>query len=284
MEDARHAQDMDMSDARHAQDMDARHAQAHLRQAHAQQPQMQRYFAPNGGYYPSLQQESNTGHGLSMNGTHSGQRRNAGGGIDVDALAAGVQRYLPSTNSGPPIASSSVSSRPPSLSSSLSHPSLHPHSHHPHHSRHPHMSLSSTPHAPSSSSVSAGAYIALPQGMDPSTVDFRTFYPYNPSEVKHRKRTTRGQLKILEETFRRETKPNAVMRKALAAELEMTPRGVQVRLLTIEFIAAHRILFVYSLLISYEFSINFLALKTFTDVLPTFPPLAANAKTGLVPE
>lgn len=254
---------------------------------HAQQPQMQRYFAPNGGYYPSLQQEPNTGHGLSMNGANNGQRRSAGGGIDVDALAAGVQRYLPSSNSGPPIASSSVSSRPPSLSSSLSHPSLtslHPHSHHPHHSRHPHMSLSSTPHAPSSSSVSAGAYIALPQGMDPSTVDFRTFYPYNPSEVKHRKRTTRGQLKILEETFRRETKPNAVMRKALAAELEMTPRGVQVRLLTIEFIAAHRILFVYSLLIFHEFYVHFLALKFFTDALPTFPPLAANAKTGLVPE
>jgi hypothetical protein len=92
--------------------------------------------------------------------------------IDVDALAAGVQRYIPP---------------PPSNS-----------------------------------------FIALTAGMDPSTVDFRTFYPYNPSEVKHRKRTTRAQLKILEDTFKRETKPNAALRKSLAAELEMTPRGVQV--------------------------------------------------------
>lgn len=231
MPDARHAQEMDMSDARHAQ--------AHLRQAgrvHVQHPHMQRYFSLNGGYYTPLQQEPNTGHGMDINGVNGGMgpRRSVGGGIDVDALAAGVQRFLPGSNSGPPIASSSASSRPPSLSSSLSHPSLtslHPHSRHSHHPRPPHMSLSSTPHTPSSSSVSPGAYIALPHGMDPSTVDFRTFYPYNPSEVKHRKRTTRGQLKILEETFRRETKPNAVMRKALAAELEMTPRGVQVKIL-----------------------------------------------------
>ena len=93
--------------------------------------------------------------------------------IDVDALAAGVQRFIP----GP---------------------------------------------------TSSNSFIALTAGMDPSTVDFRTFYPYNPSEVKHRKRTTRSQLKILEDTFKRETKPNAALRKSLAAELEMTPRGVQV--------------------------------------------------------
>ncbi|TDL25933.1 hypothetical protein BD410DRAFT_836636 [Rickenella mellea] len=86
--------------------------------------------------------------------------------IDVDALAAGVQRHMPQSQ----------------------------------------------------------AYINLP-GVDPATVDFRTF-PYNPSEVKHRKRTTRPQQKVLEDTFRRETKPNAGLRKTLAAELGMTPRGV----------------------------------------------------------
>ncbi|THH09119.1 hypothetical protein EW145_g2228 [Phellinidium pouzarii] len=105
--------------------------------------------------------------------------------IDVDALAAGVQRYIPSAPG-------------------RVHPNY-PQAH------------------PSNSS-----YIALPPGVDPATVDFRTFYPYNPSEVKHRKRTTRPQLKVLEETFKKETKPNASLRKSLAAQLEMTPRGVQV--------------------------------------------------------
>ena len=72
------------------------------------------------------------------------------------------------------------------------------------------------------------SYIPLPPGVDPAAVDFRTFFPYNPSEVKHRKRTTRSQLKVLEDTFKHETKPNATLRKTLAAQLEMTPRGVQV--------------------------------------------------------
>ncbi|KAI5123073.1 hypothetical protein M0805_000507 [Coniferiporia weirii] len=100
--------------------------------------------------------------------------------IDVEALAAGVQRYIPSA---------------------------------------PGRAHSGYP---------SNSYIALPPGVDPATVDFRTFYPYNPSEVKHRKRTTRPQLKVLEETFKKETKPNAALRKSLASQLEMTPRGVQV--------------------------------------------------------
>lgn len=62
--------------------------------------------------------------------------------------------------------------------------------------------------------------------MDP--VDFRTFYPYTPNEVKHRKRTTSAQLKILENVFKRDTKPNAALRNELAMQLDMTPRGVQV--------------------------------------------------------
>lgn len=116
--------------------------------------------------------------------------------IDVSAINASVQRYIPSGSSSSPGHSTS----PPSSSQHLS-----------------------------NNSPASTSYISLPPGIDPATVDFRTFYPYNPSEVKHRKRTTRNQLKLLEETFKKETKPNASLRKALAAELEMTPRGVQVR-------------------------------------------------------
>ena len=54
---------------------------------------------------------------------------------------------------------------------------------------------------------------------------------YQPNEVKHRKRTTRPQLKVLEDVYKYDKKPNANLRKKLADELQMTPRGVQVRLL-----------------------------------------------------
>ncbi|KAF5370793.1 hypothetical protein D9758_001950 [Tetrapyrgos nigripes] len=64
--------------------------------------------------------------------------------------------------------------------------------------------------------------------MDPSAVDFRAFYPYTPNEVKHRKRTTSAQLKVLESIFKRDTKPNAALRNELAIQLDMTARGVQV--------------------------------------------------------
>jgi hypothetical protein len=67
---------------------------------------------------------------------------------------------------------------------------------------------------------------SYPLPMDPS--DFRAFYPYTPNEVKHRKRTTSAQLKILEGVFKRDTKPNAALRNELAAQLDMTARGVQV--------------------------------------------------------
>lgn len=52
---------------------------------------------------------------------------------------------------------------------------------------------------------------------------------YQPNEVKHRKRTTRSQLRVLEGVYTHDTKPNAMLRKKLADELGMTPRGVQVR-------------------------------------------------------
>ena len=59
-------------------------------------------------------------------------------------------------------------------------------------------------------------------------VDARTFYPYTPNEVKHRKRTSRAQLTVLEDHFRRDTKPNGALRKILADQLDMSVRGVQV--------------------------------------------------------
>lgn len=71
-----------------------------------------------------------------------------------------------------------------------------------------------------------------PYNLDPAAVDFRAFYPYTPNEVKHRKRTTSAQLKVLETVFKRDTKPNASLRTELAAQLDMTARGVQVRLFT----------------------------------------------------
>ncbi|KAF5317389.1 hypothetical protein D9611_004031 [Ephemerocybe angulata] len=63
---------------------------------------------------------------------------------------------------------------------------------------------------------------------DPAAVDFRAFFPYTPNEVKHRKRTTSAQLKVLENIFKRDTKPNAALRNELAVQLDMTARGVQV--------------------------------------------------------
>jgi hypothetical protein len=55
-----------------------------------------------------------------------------------------------------------------------------------------------------------------------------SFFSYRPNEVKHRKRTTRQQLKVLEETFRTTQKPDGNVRKSLALQLDMTPRNVQV--------------------------------------------------------
>ncbi|ADM11250.1 Homeodomain-containing transcription factor-like protein [Encephalitozoon intestinalis ATCC 50506] len=51
---------------------------------------------------------------------------------------------------------------------------------------------------------------------------------FDPYFVKHRKRTTKAQLKVLEETFETNIRPDANMRKKLGEELGMTPRSVQV--------------------------------------------------------
>src|SRR5882762_329935 len=69
----------------------------------------------------------------------------------------------------------------------------------------------------------------LDADLDPAAVDFRNFFPYVPNEVKHRKRTSNDQAKVLESVFDRNTKPDSALRQRLADELDMTPRGVQVR-------------------------------------------------------
>ncbi|KAG0418927.1 Homeobox protein HD-10 [Dictyocoela roeselum] len=50
----------------------------------------------------------------------------------------------------------------------------------------------------------------------------------NPFVVKHRRRTSKLQLKVLEKTFETTVKPDASLRKALGEQLGMTPRAVQV--------------------------------------------------------
>ncbi|KAH8119124.1 hypothetical protein DFH11DRAFT_1539988 [Phellopilus nigrolimitatus] len=149
---------------------------------HMQPPSVPAISGPLAPRYPHHHQHQHQHHSQSTGSYYPDQHPR----IDVDALAASVQRYIPSAQGRASV---------------------------PYSAAHSHANNS---------------YIALPPGVDPSTVDFRTFFPYNPSEVKHRKRTTRPQLKVLEETFKRETKPNAALRKSLAGQLEMTPRGVQV--------------------------------------------------------
>lgn len=57
--------------------------------------------------------------------------------------------------------------------------------------------------------------------------DFRPTF-YNPFEVKHRRRTTKAQYRMLEKVFQENCKPPAGLRRQLAARLGMTPRSVQV--------------------------------------------------------
>ena len=76
-------------------------------------------------------------------------------------------------------------------------------------------------------------------GTDASASDFRNFFPYIPNEVKHRKRTSNDQAKVLESVFDRNTKPDSALRQRLANELNMTPRGVQVRFVSSWSCCAH---------------------------------------------
>ncbi|KAF7682452.1 Homeobox protein HD-10 [Astathelohania contejeani] len=51
---------------------------------------------------------------------------------------------------------------------------------------------------------------------------------YNPFIVKHRRRTSKTQLKVLEETFKTTVRPDANLRRALGEQLGMTSRAVQI--------------------------------------------------------
>ncbi|KAJ2850180.1 hypothetical protein IWW36_002088 [Coemansia brasiliensis] len=51
---------------------------------------------------------------------------------------------------------------------------------------------------------------------------------YNPYHVKHRRRTTKEQLALLEGTFKTTPKPSSEVRKMLASKLCMTAREVQI--------------------------------------------------------
>lgn len=63
-----------------------------------------------------------------------------------------------------------------------------------------------------------------PAGPNP---DLRAAF-YNPYQVKHRHRTTKEQLSLLESTFQTNPKPSSELRRSLAERLGMTPRGVQI--------------------------------------------------------
>lgn len=75
-------------------------------------------------------------------------------------------------------------------------------------------------------------------GKAPIAKMFETFYQsptgefkptfYNPFEVKHRRRTSKYQYRVLERAFLSDPKPTAEVRAALAAELNMTTRSIQV--------------------------------------------------------
>lgn len=51
---------------------------------------------------------------------------------------------------------------------------------------------------------------------------------YNPFVIKHRRRTSKMQLRVLEKTFETNVRPDAALRKILGEQLGMTPRSVQV--------------------------------------------------------
>ncbi|KAG9127815.1 hypothetical protein FRC07_008825 [Ceratobasidium sp. 392] len=73
----------------------------------------------------------------------------------------------------------------------------------------------------------SGPDYAYPPEAYPAQPGFVTAF-WNPYEVKHRRRTSRAQLAVLEREFDNDPKPNADKRRALAAQLNMTPRAIQV--------------------------------------------------------
>ncbi|GAA5901372.1 hypothetical protein JCM6882_007759 [Rhodosporidiobolus microsporus] len=77
------------------------------------------------------------------------------------------------------------------------------------------------------SAGSTGSGQLPPNGGPNGDGDFtQTFY--DPFKIKHRRRTSPPQLKILEYHFEINSKPDVTLRKALSEQLDMTPREVQV--------------------------------------------------------
>ncbi|BGP49032.1 hypothetical protein JCM10450v2_004911 [Rhodotorula kratochvilovae] len=82
---------------------------------------------------------------------------------------------------------------------------------------------------PISSSYSGGSEASTSQQQQQAAQDAdftQTFY--DPFRIKHRRRTSPPQLKVLEYHFERNPKPDVSLRKALSEQLDMTPREVQV--------------------------------------------------------
>ncbi|OBZ83032.1 Homeobox protein HD-10 [Choanephora cucurbitarum] len=86
--------------------------------------------------------------------------------------------------------------------------------------------MSGTPPMDEESLYFLGGYHHHPHFFE-GNENFRATF-YNPFEIKHRRRTSRAQLKVLEKSFSENPKPNATVRRILAQQLDMTPRGVQI--------------------------------------------------------
>ncbi|KAJ2159640.1 hypothetical protein GGF46_002885 [Coemansia sp. RSA 552] len=82
------------------------------------------------------------------------------------------------------------------------------------------------PHVPLSFATARPAPLVPPARPMPH-VELKTSF-YNPYQVKHRRRTTKEQLALLEGTFKTTPKPSSDVRKSLASRLCMTAREVQI--------------------------------------------------------
>jgi hypothetical protein len=54
------------------------------------------------------------------------------------------------------------------------------------------------------------------------------FFSYSPDVIKHRKRTSRSQRKLLEDAFKQNPKPSQYTRKLLIHQTGMDRRAIQV--------------------------------------------------------
>ena len=89
------------------------------------------------------------------------------------------------------------------------------------------MSSNTTPGTSSGSGANSRTRSSSANAATASSSDFGQSF-YDPFRIKHRRRTSPAQLRILEHHFSRSPKPDLALRKQLAVELDMTPREVQV--------------------------------------------------------